>query len=105
MRGRAATQLGASTDITIDYSKKPSSSLVMPDRATANVHAELRKETAMSWNLPPDGVTDRMVDEAFGYKEGRRGVYTVTIVRTIELVVEVDEWLRSGRRARLTRRS
>ena len=44
----------------------------------------------MSYNLPP-GVTDRMIDEAFGYKEGRRGVYTVTIVRTIELVVEVDE--------------
>ena len=42
------------------------------------------------WNLPP-GCTDRMVDEAFGYREGRRGVYTVTIVRTIELVVEVDE--------------
>jgi hypothetical protein len=32
-----------------------------------------------------------MVDEAFGYKQGRRGTYTVTIVRTIELVVEVDE--------------
>ncbi len=44
----------------------------------------------MSGNLP-DGCTNRMVDEAFGYKEGRRGVYTVTIVRTIELVVEVDE--------------
>jgi hypothetical protein len=42
------------------------------------------------WNLPP-GCTDRMIDEAFGYSSGRRGVYTVTIVRTIELVVEVDE--------------
>ena len=42
------------------------------------------------WNLPP-GCTDRMVDEAFGYSSGSRGVYTVTIVRTIELVVEVDE--------------
>jgi hypothetical protein len=44
----------------------------------------------MSWNLPP-GCTDKMVDEAFGYSSGRRGVYTVTIVKTIELVVEVDE--------------
>ena len=33
------------------------------------------------WNLPP-GCTDRMVDEAFGCDEGRRGVYTVTVRRT-----------------------
>ena len=33
------------------------------------------------WNLPP-GCTDRMVDEAFGYKEGRRGTYIVTVRRT-----------------------
>jgi phosphoribosylformylglycinamidine (FGAM) synthase PurS component len=41
------------------------------------------------WNLPP-GCTDRMIDEAFGYSSGRRGVYTVTIVKTIELVLEVE---------------
>ena len=41
------------------------------------------------YNLPP-GCTDRMVDEAFGYKEGRRGVYTVTIVRTIEATIEIE---------------
>ena len=43
-----------------------------------------------NWNLPP-GCTNADVDRAFGGGEGRRGVYTVTIVRTIELVVEVDE--------------
>ena len=41
------------------------------------------------WNLPP-GVTDRMIDEAFGYSEGRRGVYTVTVSRTIETVIEIE---------------
>jgi hypothetical protein len=43
------------------------------------------------WNLPP-GCTDRMVDEAFGYSEGRRGVYKVTVTRTMEMttVVEVE---------------
>ena len=43
-----------------------------------------------NWNLPP-GCTDADIDRAFGGSEGRRGTYTVTIVRTIELVVEVDE--------------
>ena len=42
-----------------------------------------------NWNLPP-GVTDRMVDEAAGHGDDRRGVYTVTIVRTIETVIEVE---------------
>ena len=43
------------------------------------------------WNLPP-GCTDRMVDEAFGYSEGRRGVYKVTVTRTMEMttVIEVE---------------
>jgi hypothetical protein len=33
-----------------------------------------------------------MVDEAFGYSEGRRGVYKVTVTRTMEMttVVEVE---------------
>ncbi len=35
------------------------------------------------WNLP-DGCTDRMVDEAFGYKSERRGTYTVVVTRTVE---------------------
>ena len=45
----------------------------------------------MGWNLPP-GCTDRMVDEAFGYSEGRRGVYRVTVTRTMEMttVVKVE---------------
>jgi hypothetical protein len=42
-----------------------------------------------NWNLP-DGVTDRMIDEAFGYSEGRRGTYTVTVSRTIETVIEIE---------------
>ena len=42
-----------------------------------------------NWNLPP-GCTDRMVDEAFGYSSGRRGVYTVTIVRTSETTIEIE---------------
>jgi hypothetical protein len=42
------------------------------------------------WNLPP-GCSDADIDRAFGGKEGRRGVYIVTIVKTIELGVEVEE--------------
>jgi hypothetical protein len=41
------------------------------------------------WNLPP-GCTDRMVDEAFGGSEGRRGVYEVTVTRTSTTIVEVE---------------
>ena len=41
------------------------------------------------WNLPP-GCTDRMVDEAFGASEGRRGVYKVTIERTITATITVE---------------
>ena len=36
-----------------------------------------------NWNLP-DGVTDRMIDEAFGYSSGPRGVYRVRVNNTIE---------------------
>ena len=44
------------------------------------------------WLEPPPGCTDRMVDEAFGYSEGRRGVYKVTVTRTMEMttVIEVE---------------
>ena len=41
------------------------------------------------YNLPP-GCTDRMVDEAFGGSEGRRGTYTVTVTRTSTTTVEVE---------------
>ena len=43
------------------------------------------------WNLPP-GCTDRMVDEAFGGKEGRRGTYTVVVTRTVEqsITLQID---------------
>jgi hypothetical protein len=41
------------------------------------------------WNLPP-GCTDRMIDEAYGYSSGRRGIYTVTVSRTIETTVEIE---------------
>ena len=37
----------------------------------------------MAWNLP-DGCTDRMVDEAFGYSSEPRGVYRVRVSNTIE---------------------
>ena len=40
----------------------------------------------MSWNLPP-GCSDADVDRAYG---GRRGVYTVTIVRTSETIIEIE---------------
>ena len=42
-----------------------------------------------NWNLPP-GVTDRMIDEAFGGSEGRRGTYTVTVIRTVRESVTVE---------------
>lgn len=42
-----------------------------------------------NWNLPP-GVTDADIDRAFGGSEGRRGVYTVTIVRTSETTIEIE---------------
>lgn len=35
------------------------------------------------WNLP-DGCTDAMVDEAFGYSSGPRGTYRVRVNNTIE---------------------
>ena len=41
------------------------------------------------WNLPP-GCTDADVDRAYGGSEGRRGVYTVTIVRTSETIIEIE---------------
>ena len=41
------------------------------------------------WNLPP-GVTDRMIDEAFGGTGGVRGTYTVTVTRTVFQRVEVE---------------
>ena len=41
------------------------------------------------WNLPP-GCTDADIDRAFGGSEGRRGTYTVTIVRTSETTIEIE---------------
>lgn len=41
------------------------------------------------WNLPP-GCTDKMVDEAFGYSSGPRGVYRVTITRAVEMTTVVE---------------
>ena len=43
------------------------------------------------WNLP-DGCTDRMVDEAFGYSSGPRGVYRVLVKRYVmaEIWIEVE---------------
>ena len=42
-----------------------------------------------NWNLPP-GCSDADVDRAFGGSQGRRGVYTVTIVRTSETTIEIE---------------
>ena len=42
-----------------------------------------------NWNLPP-GCSDADVDRAYGGSEGRRGVYTVTIVRTSETTIEIE---------------
>ena len=42
-----------------------------------------------NWNLPP-GCSDADVDRAYGGSEGRRGVYTVTIVRTSETIIEIE---------------
>jgi hypothetical protein len=41
------------------------------------------------YNLPP-GCTDADIDRAFGGSEGRRGTYTVTIVRTSETTIEIE---------------
>ena len=41
------------------------------------------------YNLP-DGCTDRMVDEAFGYGEERHGVYTVVVTRTVEQSITIE---------------
>ena len=41
------------------------------------------------WNLPP-GCTDADIDRAFGCSEGRRGTYTVTVVRTVSHSVEIE---------------